>query len=347
MQNRAAMLTAVRKIEMTDVAMPVCQPSDVIVKVECVGVCGSDVHFYQDGYIGKRMAKFPMILGHEAAGRIVEVGSNVSTLKVGDLVTIEPQVPCGNCEFCKEGRYNLCPDVVFMATPPIDGLLQYYVRFPAHMCYVLPEGCTPLEGALIEPFSVALHAARLGEVKSGDTVVILGSGCIGLMTIQACKMLGASKIIVSDLFDNRLENALAMGADEIINAKKNDPIQAILDSTNGEGAHVVFETAGNSRTAYQTSYVVRRGGCIVLTGNIVGDITFNFRNMTLKEAQLKTVWRYRNTYPTAIDAIAHEKISLSALNVSVFDFENSDLAFHSAMTQKDTIVKAVIQFPSL
>lgn len=346
MQNRAAMLTAVQKIEMMDVPMPVCQPSDVIVQVDCVGVCGSDIHFYQDGYIGKRMAKFPMVLGHEAAGRIVEVGSRVSHLKTGDLVAIEPQIPCGTCEFCKEGRYNLCPDVIFMATPPYDGVLQKYVRFPAHMCYALPDGCTPQDGALLEPFSVALHAARLGKVKPGDTVAILGSGCIGLMTIQACRMLGASKIIVSDLFDNRLDNALTMGADAVVNAKRDDPVQAILDLTNGEGAHVVFETAGNSRTAYQTSCVVRRGGCIVLTGNIVGDVTFNFRNMTLKEAQLKTVWRYCNTYPAAIDAIVHRRVSFSSLEVAMFDFEDSNLAFYSAMTQKDTIVKALIQLPS-
>lgn len=345
MQNKAAMLTAVQKIEIVDVPMPICQPDDVIVRVECVGVCGSDVHFYQDGHIGKRVAKFPMVLGHEAAGRVVEVGSRVKHLKVGDMVAIEPQIPCGTCEYCKEGRYNLCPDVVFMATPPYDGLLQQFVRFPEHMCYLLPDCCTARDGALLEPFSVALHAARLGNVKPGDTVAILGGGCIGLMTIQACKMLGASRIIVSDLYDNRLDNALKMGADVVISAKREDPVQAILDLTNGEGAHVVFETAGNARTAYQTSCLVRRGGVIVLTGNIVGDVTFNFRNMTLKEAQLKTVWRYRNTYPAAIDALINHKIDLSSLRVATFDFDDADRAFNNAMTQKDTVVKALILLP--
>lgn len=342
MQNRAALLTAVQKIEMADVPMPVCGADDVIIEVSCVGVCGSDLHFYQDGYIGTRKAVFPMVLGHEAAGKVVACGDAVRNVKMGDLVAIEPQIPCGVCEFCKEGRYNLCPDVVFSATPPHDGVLQRYVRFPAHMCHVLPTGCTVRDGALLEPFSVALHAARLGNVQPGDTVSILGGGCIGLMTIQACKMLGASKIIVSDLFDNRLDNALKMGADVVVNAAREDAVAKILELTNGEGTHVVFETAGSGKTAYQTSSLVRRGGCIVLTGNIVGDVTFNFRNMTLKEAQLKTVWRYRNTYEAAIDAIVKGRVDLSLLELAEFGFEDSNEAFYRAMTEKDTIVKAVI-----
>lgn len=345
MQNRAAMLTEVQKIEMMDVPMPVCGPKDLIIKVGHVGICGSDIHFYEHGYIGTRKAAFPMVLGHEAAGQVVEVGSEIKRFQVGDMAAVEPGIPCGECEFCKEGRYNLCPDVVFAATPPVNGLLQKYIRFPAHMCFRLPKGVSTLEGALLEPFSVGLHAASLGNVRSGQTVVILGGGCIGLMTLLACKMRGASRVIVSDLFRNRLDNALAMGADEVVNASKEDPIERILELTNGEGAHVVLETAGSGKTAYQTSFVVRRGGCIVLAGNIIGDITFNFRNMTLKEAELKTVWRYRNTYPVAIDAIANGKVDLLSMKTALFDFEDTQEGFERAMGDKQTVVKAAVKMP--
>ena len=343
MQNRGAKLTAIKKIEMMDIPMPSCGEDDVLIKVGHIGICGSDVHFFEDGCIGARKVKFPMILGHECAGEIVETGRSVKNLKTGDLVAIEPGVPCGTCEFCKGGRYNLCPDMYFYSCPPLDGLMAKYVSFPSHLCFKLPQGVSTLEGALLEPFSVGLHSALLGNVQFGKTVIILGSGCIGLMTLLACKMLGASRVIISDLFANRLDNALALGADEIVDASKTDPVQKILELTNGEGADVVFEAAGNPKTAFQTSFVVRNGGCIVLTGNIVGDVPFNFRNMTMKEAELKTVWRYRNTYPRAIEAISRGIIDLKRLRVDLFDFEETQKGFDRAMNEKQSVVKAVIK----
>ena len=284
-----------------------------------------------------------MILGHECAGEIIETGKSVKNLKEGDLVAIEPGVACGTCEFCKDGRYNLCPDIIFHSTPPNDGFMARYVSFPSHLCFKLPQGVSALEGALLEPFSVGLHSAVLGNVKFGKSVVILGSGCIGLMTLLASKMLGASRVIISDLYANRLDNALALGADEIVDASKTDPVQKILELTNGQGADVVFEAAGNPKTAFQTSFVVRNGGCIVLTGNIIGDVPFNFRNMTRKEAELKTVWRYRNTYPRAIEAVSRGIIDLKRLRVDIFDFEDTQKGFDRAMKEKQTVVKAVIR----
>jgi L-iditol 2-dehydrogenase len=212
------------------------------------------------------------------------------------------------------------------------------------MCFKLPENVSTLEGALMEPFSVGIHSANLGKVRPGKTAAILGGGCIGLMTLLACKMMGVSKVIIADLYQNRLNNALELGADIVIDASKEDTTEKILDLTHGEGVDIVFETAGSPRTAYQTSTVVRRGGCIVLAGNIIGDISFNFRNMTLKEAELKTVWRYRNTYPQAIEAVSRGIVNLKALRVETFAFMETQRAFERAMTDKQTVVKAVIQF---
>ena len=343
MQNRTASLTAIQKIEMVDIPMPSYGDNDVLIKVAHVGICGSDVHFFEDGCIGARKVRFPMTLGHECAGEVIETGKSVKNLKPGDLVAIEPGVPCGTCEFCKGGRYNLCPDMTFYSTPPVNGLMSRYVSFPAHLCFKLPPGVSTLEGALLEPLSVGLHSAVLGNVQFGKTVIILGGGCIGLMTILACRMLGASRIIISDLYANRLDNALALGADEIVNASETDPVQKILELTDGKGADVVFESAGNSKTAFQTSFVVANGGCIVLTGNIVGDVPFNFRNMTMKEAELKTVWRYRNTYPRAIEAVARGIVDLKRLRVELFDFEETQKGFERAMNEKQSVVKAVIR----
>ena len=344
MQNKSAQLTAIQKIEIVDAPMPVCGDADVVIQVAQVGVCGSDIHFFQDGRIGARQVIFPMVLGHECAGTVIEAGKNVRSLAAGDRVAVEPGIPCGVCEYCKGGRYNLCPDIIFSATPPVDGVLSRFIRFPAHMCFKLPENVSTLEGALVEPLSVGIHTARLGNVKNGQTVVILGGGCIGLMTLLACRMMGAAEIIISDLYPNRLSNARELGASGIVDASQEDPVARIMELTGGRGADVVFETAGSAQTAYQTSFMVKRGGIIVLAGNIIGDITFNFRNMTLKEASLKTVWRYRNTYPDAIASISRGDINLKGLKVDTFAFEDTQKAFEMAMNNKQTVVKAVVDF---
>ncbi|WP_343210624.1 NAD(P)-dependent alcohol dehydrogenase [Anaerolentibacter hominis] len=342
MENKSAVLTAVQKIEMRPAPMPEPKPDEVLIRLEYCGVCGSDVHFFEDGYIGKRYATFPMVLGHEAAGTVVSAGSQVHDLKEGDRVAIEPGIPCGHCEYCKEGRYNLCRDLVFLSTPPYDGVLSRYITHPAHLSHKLPEQVSLLEGSLIEPLAVGMHAARLGNICSPKTAVILGAGCIGLTTLLACRQMGASKIIISDLYENRLKKALELGADHVVNASEGDPVEQILALTGGAGADVVFESAGNKHTAYQTSLLVRNGGTIVLVGNIIGDITFNFRNMTLKEADLKTVWRYRNVYPAAIDSIAKGTIPVKDIVTRIYDFDESQQAFETAMNDKQNVVKAVI-----
>jgi len=185
---------------------PVQEPGDydVLLEMNCVGICGSDVHYWKRGGIGRFVLKKPMVLGHESSGTVYKVGSKVTSLKIGDRVAVEPGVPCRICEFCKSGRYNLCPDVKFCATPPDDGSLCKYFTHPADFCYKLPDHVRLEEGALLEPLSVAVHACKRGNIFAGSHVLILGSGPIGLMTLLTAKAMGASKIVVTDLLESRL-----------------------------------------------------------------------------------------------------------------------------------------------
>ncbi|MFV0363466.1 MAG: alcohol dehydrogenase catalytic domain-containing protein [Suipraeoptans sp.] len=257
MKNQAMVMTDVRKLEKQEIPMPVIEDEEVGIEVCEIGICGSDMHFYE----GKAFTIFPdslpFILGHECAGIVYSVGARVKNLKIGDRVAIEPGQTCGKCEFCQTGRYNLCPDVQFLATPPYSGALKKYMSYPAYRAFKLPDNMSTMEGALIEPLSVGIHAAIQGEVSIGKTVVILGGGCIGLCTLLAAKAYGATRIIVTDLFDNRLDKASEIGAPDTINSKDEVALSKILELTEGSGADIVFVTAGSPVAAAQTSHIVK------------------------------------------------------------------------------------------
>jgi len=341
-RNQAAVMTDVRKIELRDVPMPKIGDNDVGVAVESVGICGSDMHFFEGKAFHIFPDSLPFVLGHECGGTVYAVGKDVKDLVPGNRVALEPGVPCGKCSLCESGRYNLCPNVVFMATPPHDGALMRYIRHPAHKAFKLPDNVTTQEGALIEPLSVGMHAAQQGGVCVGKSVIILGGGCIGLCTLLAAKAYGATQIIVSDLFQNRLDKALELGATEVVCAGKGDSVQGMLALTGGKGADIVFETAGSGITAAQTSFLVKSGGTIVIVGNIFEDVSFSFRNLYRKEAQIKTVFRYRNTYPTAIRAVASGSIQIKSILSEQFSFAEIQQAFDKAVDDKQNCVKALI-----
>lgn len=344
MKNRAAYMTGLNKMEIRDIEMPKLRDKDVLVKLEYVGICGSDVHYLEHGKIGDFIVDGDFILGHECAGTVIELGSGVQNLKVGDKVALEPGVTCGQCEFCKTGRYNLCPDVEFLATPPYHGSMMKYIAFPENMCFKLPDNITTKEGALVEPLAVGMHAALQGGVKLGDSVVILGAGTIGLVTLLACKAYGATDITVVDVIPKRLEYAKKLGATTVINAAEADALVEVDKMTNKKGVDIVIETAGSARTISQTPYMVKNGGTIVLVGLAPQDIIeFNFAKIMAKEAQIKSVFRYRNIYPTAIKAIAQGIINITGIVTHEFDFEDSAKAFDYVINNKQDVVKAVIK----
>ncbi|MGM9659372.1 MAG: NAD(P)-dependent alcohol dehydrogenase [Faecousia sp.] len=325
---------------------PILKPTarEVLVKLEYVGICGSDMHYYETGAIGDYVVEPPFVLGHEPGGVVVEVGADVKHLKVGDRVALEPGKTCGHCEFCKTGRYNLCPDVVFFATPPVDGVFQEYVAHDADLCFKLPENVSTLEGALIEPLAVGFHAANQGGAHAGQTAVVMGAGCIGLVSMMALKAEGVSKVYVVDIMPKRLEKALDLGADGVINGKDQDAVEAVLALTGGAGCDLVIETAGTEFTTRQCIRMTKKGATIVLVGySKTGEMTLPMSLALDKELTFKTVFRYRHIYPMAIEAVAAGKVNLKGIVTDLFDFDDIQNAMDKSIADKANIVKAVVK----
>ena len=340
---KAMLLTELNHIEPAEIDMPEVKPGQVMVKVRHTGICGSDLHYYEHGKVADFVVEFPFILGHESAGEVVAVGEGVNTLSLGDRVTMEPGYTCGKCEFCKTGRYNLCPDVVFFATPPVQGTLCEYVVHPADMCFKLPDNVDTMAGALVEPLSVGFHAAKQGGAAPGMTAAVLGSGCIGLCTCMALQAFGIHKIFMTDMIDIRLDAARDLGADAI-NISKVNAEEYIAKATNGRGVDLVIDTSGNARAAASTAKLVATGGTIVMVGMAPNPVfEYDFGALQGKEATIKTVFRYRNMYPTAIEAIANG-LPINKIVNSVFQFDDTAKAFQFNCANKGEVVKAVIEY---
>lgn len=324
--------------------IPKVKDNEVLVKLEYVGICGSDLHYYETGAIGNYVVKPPFVLGHEPGGIVVEVGKSVKNLKVGDKVALEPGKTCGHCEFCKSGKYNLCPDVVFFATPPVDGVFQEYVAHEADLCFKLPENVSTLEGALIEPLAVGFHAAIQGEAKIGQTAVVMGAGCIGLVSMMALKAMGVSKVYVVDIMEKRLEKALELGADGVINGREKDAVAEVMGLTDGKGCDLVIETAGTEMTTIQAIHMAKKGTNIVLVGySKTGEMTLPMSLVLDKELTFKTVFRYRHIYPLAIEAVASGKVNLKGIVTDIFKLDEVQKAMDYSVNNKADIVKAVIK----
>lgn len=336
--------TGIMKQEMREVDIPVPHGTQVQVKIAYTGICGSDLHYLEHGRIGDFIVEYPFILGHESAGVVTAVGEYVTNLKVGDRVTMEPGYTCGKCEFCKTGRYNLCPDVVFFATPPYHGTFAEYVVHPEDMCFKLPDSVSELEGALIEPLSVGFHAAMQGGTHIGQTVMVVGCGCIGLVTMLAHKSMGLSEVYMSDVIDVRIKKARELGATRVFNAKAEDAVAELLKETNGQGADLVIETAGNVRTQAQCVDMVKTGGTIVYVGMAPDEVTpININGLMGKEATVKTIFRYRNLYPTAIAAV-EAGLPLKEIVSDVYPFSKTDEAFAYNIENKADIVKIAVKY---
>lgn len=341
---KTAVMTDLRKVEIQERPIPVPKENEVLVKVEYVGICGSDLHYYESGRIGDFVVEPPFVLGHEAGGTVVEVGSNVTNLKAGDRVALEPGKTCGECEFCKTGKYNLCKDVIFFATPPVDGVFQEYVAHEAGLCFKLPENVSTMEGALIEPLAVGMHAARQGGASLGQTAVVTGAGCIGLVTLLSLKAMGVSKVVVVDVMEKRLAKAKELGADLVINGKEEDTVAKIMEYTEGKGFDLGIETAGTQITAGQLIKGAKKGATIVFVGySASGEMTLPIGMALDKELTFKTVFRYRNIYPMAIDAVASRKIAIKDVVTDFFELDEIQNALEACVTNKADIVKGVIK----
>jgi L-iditol 2-dehydrogenase len=341
---KTAVMLGIGKMGFEERDIPTPKDDEVLVKLDYVGICGSDLHYYESGAIGDYVVEPPFVLGHEPGGVVVEVGKDVKHLKVGDRVALEPGKTCGHCEFCKTGRYNLCPDVVFFATPPVDGVFQEYVAHEADLCFKLPDNVSTLEGALIEPLAVGFHAANQGGAHAGQTAVVFGAGCIGLVSMMALKAMGVSKVYQVDIMDKRLDKALELGADDVINSSKEDALARISELTDGKGADLIIETAGTQITTVQAIHAAKKGANIVLVGySKSGEMTLPMSLVLDKELTFKTVFRYRHIYPMAIDAVASGKVNLKGIVTNVYSLDDAQRAMDESVANKADIVKAVIK----
>ncbi|MFC4360575.1 NAD(P)-dependent alcohol dehydrogenase [Halobium salinum] len=342
---RTAVLVEPHQFELEDRPRPMPAPDEVLVAVRDVGICGSDVHYYEHGRIGDYVVENPLVLGHESAGEVVEVGEDVTTHEVGDRVALEPGVPCRRCAHCKHGDYHLCEEVRFMATPPHDGAFTEYVSWPADYAYELPDGVSTTEGALCEPLSVGIHACRRGDVGTGDTVLVAGAGPIGLLVMEAARAAGATDVIVTDVVDEKLDFARKRGADLAVDAAAGDLEAAVDEYTDGAGVDVVVEASGAASSVQTSVDVVRRGGTVVLVG-LASEATVPLDVLDIIDNELDVLgsFRYKNTYPTAIDLLAEGVVDVEGIVEFESTLDEVDDAFRRAMDPD--VIKGMITLDS-
>jgi len=319
---------------------------DVKIRLHTVGICGSDVHYYTHGGIGSRKVEAPMVLGHEASGTVVEVGSAVKKLHVGDRVCMEPGIPDMNSKATLLGMYNVDPAVTFWATPPIHGCLTGYVVHPAAFTFRLPDNVSYAEGAMVEPFAVGMQAAARARIKPGDVAVVLGAGPIGIMVALAAVAGGCSKVIITDLHQPKLDIAGGYAGIIPVNIRDDDVRQVVERETDGWGANVVFEASGAPKAIESAPTLACPGGAIVFVGIPVDAYHLSIHALMGKELRVETVFRYANVYDRAIGLIASGKVDLKPLISETFDFERSIEAFERAASGRPEDVKLQIELES-
>lgn len=325
-------------------ALPILE--DVMINVRFTGICGSDIHYWKEGAIGTYVVKDPIVLGHESSGVITEVGEQVKTLKVGDRVCMEPGVPCRRCSRCKDGRYNLCPDMAFAATPPIDGTLAKYYSLPEDFCFKLPDGVSLEEGALMEPLSVAVHITRQADIKPGQSVVIFGAGPVGLLCCAVAKVFGANKIVSVDMNEDRLAFAAKFAASQTIVAKKESAEDAaariVKQCDLGPGADAIIDATGAEPCINTALHALRNGGTYVQGG--MGKSTINFPIMAVctKELNVRGSFRYGSgDYATAVGMVASGRISVKECITGTVPFKEAAQAFEDVHQAKG--IKTLIE----
>jgi len=340
----AARLHGIRDLRLEQLPLPTPGPGEVLLKVASVGVCGSDVHYYLEGRIGSQVVTGPIIMGHELSAWIAALGTGVEGLEVGTLVTVEPGISCGQCEPCRHGHPNLCPNVRFCGTPPIDGVFAQYTVMPAANCYPLPEGMTPAEGALLEPLGIAVHTVDLAHLRAGQTVAVLGAGPIGLLIGAVARAAGASEIYMTEPLAHRRNFALDYTADEALDPDETDAIGEIQRLTGGRGVDVAFEAAGAPGTPQQAAAVTCIGGKVVVAGIPADDtMTMNASTVRRKGLTIKLVRRMKHTYPRAIRLVQAGKLDVRPLATHFFPLEQIAGAFELVAGYGDGVLRAMIQ----
>ena len=321
------------------------RPRDVRIKTHTVGICGSDVHYYTHGKIGHFVVNEPMVLGHEASGIVIECGAEVTDLKPGDRVCMEPGIPDPESRASKLGIYNVDPAVRFWATPPVHGCLTPEVIHPAAFTYKLPDNVSFAEGAMVEPFAIGMQAALRARIQPGDVAVVTGAGPIGMMVALAALAGGCAKVIVADLAQQKLDIIAGYDGIEVVNIRETPVADAVAATTGGWGADVVFECSGAAPAVLGMHQLARPGGTIVLVGMPVDPVPVDIVGLQAKELRVETVFRYANVYDRAIALMASGKVDLKPLISDSIPFADSIAGFDRAVEARDTDVKLQIVMP--
>jgi len=342
---KAAYLTGLRRVEIREAPAPHLEgPSDVLLRISTVGVCGSDMHYYTQGRIGPQVVEFPHVLGHECAGTILETGGEVQELRVGQRVAVDPLVPCGRCDQCRARRKHTCRDQKFLGNPgQLPGALVEYLVLPAECCFPVPDSLDDDRAAVVEPLSIGLYAAQMAQLAPGARVGIVGSGPIGLCTLLALRALGPATIYVTDLLDERLAVARHCGAEWTGNPRSEDVVAAVQRLA-PLGLDAVFECAGEQAALDQGAQLLEPGGALLVVGIPELDrVSFDINLLRRNELRVLNVRRQNECVVPAIELIASGRVDVLPLLTHHFCLEETPQAYDLVSARRDGVVKALIR----
>jgi L-iditol 2-dehydrogenase len=340
----ALLLTQYMQLEMVEMPVPSIGADDVLVRVRACGICGSDVHGL-DGRTGRRIP--PLVMGHEAAGEVVETGANVTDLKPGDRVTFDSTVYCGRCFFCLRGEQNLCDNREVLGVSPgpyrRHGAFAEFVAVPRRIMYRLPDNLSYEQAAMIEAVSVAVHAVGLTPIRLGDTAVVVGAGMIGLLTIQSARNAGCSRVITVDPDEGRLKLALAAGATDSINPKAVNAVEAIREMTGGTGADVALECVGATEPIVTAIDGVRKGGAVTLVGNVSPKIDLPLQSVVSRQIRVQGSCASNGEYPACIEMMSRGAIQVDTLISAVAPLGEGASWFDRLYRHEPNLMKVILR----
>ena len=339
---KALLLSRYKHLEIVDLPEPVPGPGEVLVRVAACGICGSDIHGY-DGSTGRRIP--PIVMGHEAAGTICAWGKGVTGFANDDRVTFDSTVYCGSCTPCLRGEVNLCEHRQVLGVSCTDyhrpGAFAEYVAVPSHAVHRLPDKLSFEEAAMLEPLSVALHAVSLAPVQAGDTALVVGAGMIGLLLVEVLSTAGCSRIFVADLDQSRLNLARTVGATDVIAAGR-DPAEAVLEHTGGTGVDVAMEAVGRTETVQASIASVRKGGTVVLVGNVAPEVALPLQKVVTRQIRLQGSCASAGEYPRAIELLASGALQVRSLITAVAPLDDGPRWFARLYAREPHLMKVIL-----
>jgi L-iditol 2-dehydrogenase len=339
---KALLLSQYNHLEIKDLPVPAPGPNEVLVRVAACGICGSDVHGY-DGSTGRRIP--PIVMGHEASGTIASIGDGVTNFAVNDRVTLDSTIFCGNCDYCRRGEINLCNkrEVLGVSCGDYrrDGAFAEYVTVPSHVVFGLPPGISFPDAALLEAVAVAVHAVSLVEIAPKSTALVIGAGTIGLLCLQALRVAGCSRVFVADIDESRLALAKTFGAAAVLSSPS-EFVTQIKDLTNGEGVDVAVEAVGRNESVATAIDSVRKGGTVILVGNITPEVKLPLQKVVSRQIRLQGSCASAGEYPRSIELMASGAINVKPLITAIAPLEEGPDWFKRLHAREPGLTKVVL-----